>query len=510
MSSLISAPASQVDKAHRRLPTSYWLLAALSVAVYLLIAALAPLLRNANSLADINTFSTWPWGVLAYASLLAAAFGLYWLAYRQIQRQAAPVTLAAIVAPSLLFSLPLILTYPFNATDVYRYLLWGRMIAFERLNPYAVTLDALGNSAVARFAGEWGNETSPYGPVWQLAGAVLARLGGNQPDVTLGLIWFKILAVAAFVAVAVLIWLLLGRAEARTRAGRTLLWAWNPALLLSFAVNAHNDSLMLLWLILGYWVWRKGLPAAGLIVMMLAPLTKFSGLLPLPFFLIAALQEQPDMRRRLRLLLVTAAGSLAVGWLLFGPFGSPVALGQRLLDEGSGGGGFSPLAMLILAGRQVGLEPPVDQLVLLSMLLLMLIAIWLAWRTWRGRSSLLAAFDITAAYLLLAFRFRIWYAAWPLPWALLFPQAEPDARDPAAAPDPTGRRTSRSDTHMHYRLRASLWFLVTTQFSVLLYGQVRAVLLQHDMTLAHLLWVPFTFGLPLVLAAVTRPRRGAE
>ena len=63
--------------------------------------------------------------------------------------------------------------------------------------------------------------------------------------------------------------------------------------------------------------------------------------------------------------------------------------------------------------------------------------------------------DIFFAYLLQALNFRIWYAAWPFPWLLL---------DAGTGPQTLPAR---------YRLRYGLWFLLTSQLSVILYGHVR-------------------------------------
>jgi hypothetical protein len=51
-----------------------------------------------------------------------------------------------------------------------------------------------------------------------------------------------------------------------------------------------------------------------------------------------------------------------------------------------------------------------------------------------------------------------------------------------------------------YRLRAGLWFLLTSQLSVVIYGHLRVYALGGDQTAAHLIGVPFTFILPWLLA----------
>ncbi|MCA9872968.1 MAG: hypothetical protein KC441_04920, partial [Anaerolineales bacterium] len=89
--------------------------------------------------------------------------------------------------------------------------------------------------------------------------------------------------------------------------------------------------------------------------------------------------------------------------------------------------------------------------------------------------------DIFALYIVQALSFRIWYASWPFPWLVL---DAPDA--------PSAWHT--------FRLHAGLWFLLTAQLSVLIYGHLRVYALGGSAPLAHVIGVPFTFGLPLVLA----------
>jgi hypothetical protein len=110
-----------------------------------------------------------------------------------------------------------------------------------------------------------------------------------------------------------------------------------------------------------------------------------------------------------------------------------------------------------------------------------LLGIWLLWRTWRGRAPERSIADIFGVYIVQALSFRIWYAAWPFPWLLL--------------DDVWGNKGLFS-----YRLRVGLWFLLTSQLSVLIYGHLRIYALGGSQVAAHLIGVPFTFGLPFLLA----------
>jgi alpha-1,6-mannosyltransferase len=459
-----------------------FLLALLSLAGYIIFSIWFPLRPNyaGNPSPDIRSLAPSLGDALRYAALFVLLYGLYLLAYRQIRRRGAALPLPAIILTTALFCLPLIFTFPINATDAYRYFLRGRISSVHGQNPFTVPVADLDNEPFAPLAGEWAAETSPYGPAWELAAGGAAAL--VQDDLLGGLLTFKVLAALTHLVATVLIWLSLRATEAAERSGHTLLWAWNPALLLIFAADAHNDGLMLLWLLLGWWIMGRGRPQIGMIIMLVAPLTKPIGLLPLPYFFLASWRRQSGRAAKARFLLVTAVAALILAWLAFLPFGDPLALVERLLSESGSGGGFSPLALLILEVQNVGAVWPFRSVIRGTTLLFGLFALWLLWLTWRGRSPLRAAADVFAGFIVQGFRFRIWYAAWPFPWLILDHGQSPNRRSVAWA-----------------RLIAGLTFLLVSQLSVLIYGQVRTELLAGSQLRAHRLGVFMTFAVPLLV-----------
>ena len=319
-------------------------------------------------------------------------------------------------------------------------------------------------------AGEWADQTSPYGPLWELTAAAVTAVAGD--NLLVGLLTFKLIGLLAHLGIAYTLWQAL--ATAPQRAAFTLLWAWNPALLLTFVVSGHNDGLMLLLMALGLLSWRRSSPLA-LWHLTLAALVKPVALLPLPLFFAATWRT-----RRLthaRLLLIMAVSALT-GWLLFLPFGSPLPLALRLVREASAVPGFSVTTLLLLIARALGSTVSLTVVGWTARLPFAALLLWLLWRTVNGRSPTRSTVDAFGGYLLHALSFRIWYASWLFPAALL---------DAAASEN-------------QYRLRVALLFLLTTQLSVLIYGHVRVYLLGGSHLWAHLIGVPFTFGLPLLLA----------
>ena len=246
-----------------------------------------------------------------------------------------------------------------------------------------------------------------------------------------------------------------------------------------FAVDAHNDALMIFWLVFGTLLMKRH-PLLGFLVAVLAALTKPISLLALPFLFVAHWRELSAGRARLRFLLAAVAGSVLLTAITFAPFGSPLELGIRLLQEASDAVGFSPGVLIILIAQRLGIGLGVDVMTdvgaTLGSALFAALAVLLLWRVWRGMHSLRSIAYVFAAYVVTALTFRIWYSTWPFVWLIVS--------------DDKDRRT----------LSASFWFLLTAHLSILIYGHIRTGILAGDFLVAHLIGVPFTFILPIVLA----------
>jgi hypothetical protein len=202
---------------------------------------------------------------LVYGGLVCLLFAFFALAYRRVRRGGEKLGIARLVGVSFLFSLPLLLVYPINANDVYRYVIRGRIQTVYGESPFSVAPDSFPDDPFLPLAGEWAGMTSPYGPVWELTASTITRF--STDSLLLGLLSFKLLGTLAFAGTAVLLWMLFSptgnsegdanKEDTSSRAASTLLWAWNPALLLIFVANGHNDALMIFWLMLGVYFIRR-------------------------------------------------------------------------------------------------------------------------------------------------------------------------------------------------------------------------------------------------------------
>lgn len=463
----------------------------LSAGGYGLLALWFPLARHVERTppGDIRTFAPTPLGGLAYSLLIVVLFALLIAAFRRAEEiNQAKLTLPRVLAGSLVLALPLLLAYPINATDIFGYVIRGRIASAYGESPFAAPAAAFVGDPFMPLVGEWAGQTTPYGPLWEIIAAGLTAISG---DSLLWGVWlFKGLALFCFLITTTLIWHVLP--DNRRRSPYTLLWAWNPGLLLTFILNGHNDALMLLWLVLGFAVACRGRLSAGFVIMVLAVLTKPVAVLALPFFFIEFWRQLPAGRPRARFLLLTVVGSLIAAWLAFLPWvgesgllRTPVDLALRLMDEATGGAGFSPAVWVYMA---LGGRAAIETIGLVLSMFFVVIALGLVWLGARGRPAVRGAADVFFGYLATALNFRIWYAAWPFPWLLL------DAGKGGDSVSASG--VGRVD----YRLRVGLWFLLIAQLSVVIYGHLRVYALGGDQAAAHLIGVPLVFGLPWLLA----------
>ncbi|MEZ4516107.1 MAG: hypothetical protein R3C44_04450 [Chloroflexota bacterium] len=335
--------------------------------------------------------------------------------------------------------------------------------------------------------GEWSGETTPYGPVWEVVDAAAARVAPE--DMAGVLVALKVAGLLALMGSSAVLWLLLRDLPENRRAAYVILWAWNPALLLTFVMDAHNDGLMLLWLLLGALAMERKRPVIGLLLVVMAILTKPIAALALPVFLVSEWRQAGNLQARLRLTLGTAAGTLLLVGLTFLPWAGrggwlagPTALALRLTREATAGAGFSPATFVYFVLQGAGLTVSVQSIGTVFLALFAVFFLLVLWKTWRGQPAAPGVAGVFAGYIVQALNFRIWYAAWPFPF--LIRNATMEERDGAA----------------EYWLRVGFWFLLTTQLSVVVYSHIRLELLGGSHPLAHLIGVPFTFLLPLLLA----------
>lgn len=267
--------------------------------------------------------------------------------------------LIIVVVFELLFQVTLFVTPGLFTTDIFSYVMYGRISAEYSLNPYIYPPNYFpGNPLLNWIHPIWHDQPSVYGPLWTDIGWVLARLTAPLTDVTKTLddgtvlnvgIMDQVFAYKLFmngvqIFNLLLVWYLLSRIFAgkpRARLTAFVVFAWNPMMLFDAAGNAHNDALMVSLLLLGIvpLVWRRREPSnvawsLGTIFVGLSALIKYTtGLVGL-FYIVPWGRRLASWKQRILWIGGTGVVVSAITYLLFIPWLDPRAFEPMLVAAG--------------------------------------------------------------------------------------------------------------------------------------------------------------------------------
>lgn len=203
-----------------------------------------------------------------YVAAIAVARGRRLAEIRTVTlASAALFQVAAVLAPSML------------SGDLYSYVFYGRMLVVHGGNPY-LEVPAQYASDPYYSAVFWKFAPSFYGPLWTVASGGLAGLAGE--NVGLAVLLFKGVAAGSALGTAFLIAMLLERRLPRSAAVGTLLFAWNPLLVIEAGLGGHNDAVMVLFIVLGLAFATTRRPVLAVAALILAGLIKYVALMFLP------------------------------------------------------------------------------------------------------------------------------------------------------------------------------------------------------------------------------------
>jgi len=338
-------------------------------------------------------------GVGAYAGLLALA--------RRADAAGITPRRAIVLVGALqliIFVGPILLS-----TDVFSYIAYARMGVEHGVNPYLHGPGAIVGDPVYHYVGpDWKHVATAYGPLYTLLSYPLAPLGVT------GALWaMKLEALLASAGTLALLWRC-----ARLR-GFDPVWALlvvgiNPLFTIYGLGGAHNDLLMILAMMVAITLMlaprvtpaREAWAAAAIVA---GALVKVTVAAVLPFMIIARRRVGPVLGT-----LVAAVVGAIVAYAVFGSHGVNVfsALNR---DAAFVSSDSFPTEIAHLFGKP-GVFP-VDHDLLKGTLVV--IVLYLLWRTWRGYDWIAAsgwtllAITVTSTWLL------AWYILWPLPLAAI-------------------------------------------------------------------------------------------
>ncbi len=327
-----------------------------------------------------------------------------------------------------LWVVPMLVVAPIFSRDVYSYAAQGEMMS-HHINPYVYDPSVLGvgaNSYTILSDKLWWYSKPPYGPGFLGLAGVIQNVVGHSEDAALAL--WRLAAVAGVVLFAAFI-PRLARSFGRPVAPAFVFAVMNPIVVIHLIGGAHNDALMLGFLVAGLALARERHPVIGSVLVGMATMVKVPaaiGIVYIGWDWARNRLDDPDgapappWRERLTGMAMAGAVSLAtmaaitqavgIGWGWVTGLGNPdalrsyldpmtaVGLGLGKFAHAIGHGGASDLLLTVARGT--------------GAFVAIVIGIRLLWRSTGGASSVRALGLTMLAVVLLGPVMQPWYLAW--------------------------------------------------------------------------------------------------
>jgi len=343
------APKHPPKQQTRPIRRALWLLALLGLCLEILWIAIYPLLAAATPANDaakkalvdfvpdllrLSWVSAWPWLVqwLARAPLfqimatparggpaggagaanlllllLSVSFVLALIAGRigrTIMRERLTASnirslLTIIILFTVFFGLTLLFIPGVMSQDMFLYGLYGRLVTVYHVNPYTTALSLYPHDLLQQGLSSSIANALP-GPVWMDMCIVISLLSGTS--VAHVIIGFRALGLVSHVANALLIWLILAKQKPEMRVSATILYAWNPLVLLLAVSGMHLEIVLILFILLAIFTFQRKSFTLGWVFLIMAALINLLALLLLPLFLRLLAKEAWSRRTGTRLL----------------------------------------------------------------------------------------------------------------------------------------------------------------------------------------------------------------
>ncbi len=295
---------------------------------------------------------------------------------------------------TLLFWLVLLLTGVFGLTmlvapigltvfsqDMLTYGLYGHIVAVQHANPYSVLPQP--QDVLQKLVGV--KSTTPYGPVWTDISVLLALVAHDSIASTI--LVFRSLGLCAHLINVVLLWTILTRAKPEIRLSATLLYAWNPLVLLFGIAEMHQEIVLVCIVLAAILFFQRNSPTIGWVFVLLLSLINFLWLPLLPLFFRLMLKQSRILRVGHRLLwwggmvlisLVVVVLAYAPYWQAIGVTGIVTQLRHTFLQDTPVNSLNAALLHLPIASAWLMSPHHWSLLVLILAGIFLLLGLWLA------------------------------------------------------------------------------------------------------------------------------------
>jgi|GEM_PF-535455 len=193
-----------------------------------------------------------------------AVFAVYLLALRGLPGS---VSWRFVKRSTLLIGCLYVLIPVVTSPDLFSYIGYARMAVLHNLNPLTTLPTAIRSDPVYRYI-FWVDQPSAYGPTWAIVTSFLQWLLAlfRNTYIMPMVLALRVTGLVMHLISTRLVWLISGQLQqingqpvlaTRKRIRATLAFAWNPLLLFEACVNAHNDAMLVVFVLLMIWVLAK-------------------------------------------------------------------------------------------------------------------------------------------------------------------------------------------------------------------------------------------------------------
>jgi len=234
-----------------------------------------------------------------------------------------------IVLFSLLFNLTLLPIRPVMSSDLYTYISRSRVYSEYHANPYTVPYNSFSEDVLyQQLVTRWSTYTAIYGPLFIFFGSLITLIAQN--NLFLNIYIFKLFFVIMNIANIFLIKKITNDKKA------VLLYSWNPLITLEFALNAHNDVLMISFFLVGVlFLFSKKRNiftyTSSWLFFFTSVLVKLFTVIFIPFIFIHIIRKLPN-KSKFIFLIIAFFGSVVLLIMPFIPFWDGWRIFSRLFE----------------------------------------------------------------------------------------------------------------------------------------------------------------------------------
>ena len=258
-----------------------------------------PLQSSYQGLTDMGIMNDYSHtGFMAFLLIFSLLFGLLILSRRAVFLSQKKATLYLILGFGFLFACTAVFVYPINAIDIFGYIAQSRVLVLYHANPMIVAPARYTQDSLIRSLSGFVASPLPYGPLGILMEAIPTVFSG--PNLLANLLLLKGFSALFLLGSSYIAYQITARIEPKMALSAALFLAWNPFMQLEYVVNAHNDIIMIFFLLLAIFAYINNWHVAAFAIIVLSSLVKYSTLPVLLIFFMGSLFYYKSAKDRVK------------------------------------------------------------------------------------------------------------------------------------------------------------------------------------------------------------------